>query len=169
MPSEGATPCMEPNRPMPAQRWSGASACCVARRSGGARAATARSLPGLRPWLTSSDTCALLRDFHVPENRRSEPEDIADVLSACGRLNPFSPRHIRAFAERDLLDLVGELLPFGLICRAHPFGHKLLELRDIRPAEPGARARARQTEVDSSLAPSPAPRSKRARIECGAS
>ena len=88
-------------------------------------------------------------DFHVPENRRSEPEDIADVLSACGRLNPFSPRHIRAFVERDLLDFVGELLPFGLICRAHPFGHKLLELRDIRPAEPGARARARQAEVDS--------------------
>jgi hypothetical protein len=47
------------------------------------------------------------------------------------RLDPFSPRHVRHFAESDLLDLVGKLLPFRLIGRAHPVGDELLELRDI--------------------------------------
>src|SRR6266478_3292291 len=74
-----------------------------------------------------------LRDPHVPENRRSELEDVPDVLSEGRRLDPFSPRHVRHFAESDLLDFVGELLPFRLIGRAHPVGDELIELRDVRP------------------------------------
>src|SRR6266478_8193336 len=92
-----------------------------------------------------------LGDPHVPENRRSELEDVPDVLSEGRRLEPFSPRHVRHFAESDLLDLVGELLPFRLIGRAHPVRDELLELRDVRPAEPGARARARYAKVDGGI------------------
>src|SRR6266496_6840649 len=79
-----------------------------------------------------------LRDPHVPEDRRSKLEDIPDVLSEGRRLDPFSPRHVRHFAESYLLDLVGELLAFRFIGRAHPVGDELLERRDVRPAEPGA-------------------------------
>ena len=43
-----------------------------------------------------------LRDPHVPENRRSELEDIPHVLSEGRWLDPFSPRHVRYFAELTL-------------------------------------------------------------------
>jgi hypothetical protein len=88
-----------------------------------------------------------LRHLHVPENRRSELEHVADVLAEGRRLEPFPPRHVGHFAESDFLDLAGELLAFRFIASAHPVGDELLELRDVRPAEPGARARARQAEV----------------------
>src|SRR5262249_47348906 len=88
---------------------------------------------------------------HVPENRRSELEDSSDVLSEGRRLNPFSPRAVGTFAEGNFLDLAGELLAFGFIGRAHPIGDELLELRDVRPAEPGAWARARHAEVDGGI------------------
>src|SRR6266700_7211445 len=45
--------------------------------------------------------------------------------------------HVRHFAESDFLDVVGDLLALRLIGRAHPVGDELLELRDIRPTEPG--------------------------------
>ena len=73
-----------------------------------------------------------LRELHVPEKRRSELENVPDVLSERRRLNPFSPRHVSNFAESDLLDLVGELLPFHLVGCAHPVGDELFELRDVR-------------------------------------
>ena len=92
-----------------------------------------------------------LRDPHIPENRCSELEDVPDVLSEGRRLDPFSPRHVGHFAEGDLLDLVGELLAFCLIGRAHPVGDELLELRDVRPAEPGAWACAGHPEVDGGI------------------
>src|SRR5260370_5257059 len=92
-----------------------------------------------------------LRDPQVPEKRHSELEDIPDVLSEGRRLEPFSPRYVRHFAESDLLNLFGELLPFCLIGRAHPVGDELLELRTVRPAEPGTRACARHAEGDGGI------------------
>src|SRR5262249_34346448 len=86
---------------------------------------------------------AALRELHVPENRRSELENVPDVLSEGCRLNPFSPRHVCDFAESDLLDLVGDLLSFHLVSCAHPVGDELFELRDVRPAEPRAWTSAR--------------------------
>ena len=47
-----------------------------------------------------------LRDLHVPENRRSELENVPDVLPESRRLEPFSPWHVCHFAESDLLDLI---------------------------------------------------------------
>jgi hypothetical protein len=61
-----------------------------------------------------------LRDPHVPKNRRCELENVPDVLTEGGRLEPFAPRHVRHLAESDLLDLVGELLSLRLISRAPP-------------------------------------------------
>jgi hypothetical protein len=52
------------------------------------------------------------------------------------------------FAESDHLDLAGEVLAFRFIGRAHSVGDELLELRNVRPAEPSARACAGQAEVD---------------------
>src|SRR5262245_24867883 len=92
-----------------------------------------------------------LRELHIPENRRSELEDVPDVLSERRRLNPFSPRHVCNFAESDPLDLVGELLPFHLVSCAHPVGDKLFELRDVRPAEPSARTCARYAKMDGGI------------------
>src|SRR5262245_17952061 len=92
-----------------------------------------------------------LSDLYVPENRRSELEHIPDVLAEGARLDPFSPRHVRHFAQSDLLNLIGELLAFRFIGRAHPVSHELLDLRDIGPAEPGARACARQAKVDGGI------------------
>src|SRR5208282_3128248 len=43
----------------------------------------------------------VLRDPHIPENRRAEFEDVPDVLSKGCRLHPFSPRHVWHFAESD--------------------------------------------------------------------
>src|SRR5271169_2065891 len=70
--------------------------------------------------LLSSGSESTLRDPDVPKKRRSELEDTLDVFSERGRLDPFSPRHVRHFAQSDLLDLVGEALSFGLIGGAHP-------------------------------------------------
>jgi hypothetical protein len=39
----------------------------------------------------------------------------------------------------------------SLIGRAHPVDDELLKLRDVRPAEPGARAGARNAEVDGGI------------------
>jgi hypothetical protein len=75
-----------------------------------------------------------LRHLHVPENRCSELEHIADVLAEDRRLEPFPPRHVGHFAESDPLDLAGELLAFRFIASAHPVGDELLELRDVRPS-----------------------------------
>src|SRR5712672_182380 len=80
-----------------------------------------------------------LRDSYVPENRRSELENALDILSESGGLYPFSPGDVGHFAQGDLLDLVAELQAFRLISRADPVGGQLLKLRNVRPAEPGAR------------------------------
>src|SRR4029434_418213 len=93
-----------------------------------------------------------LRDLHVPKNRRCELEDVADVLAEGRRLEPFAPWHVRDLAESDLLDLFGELLPLRLIGRAHQVGDELVKLRDVRPAEPGARTCARHAEVHGGVA-----------------
>jgi hypothetical protein len=87
-----------------------------------------------------------LRNLRVPENRRVKLEDVTDVLSEGGRLKPFSPRHVRHFAESHLLDFVGPKLPSRLIGRSHPVGDELLQLRDVRPAVPAAQP-AREAEV----------------------
>src|SRR5262249_37830889 len=80
-----------------------------------------------------------------------ELEDVPDVLSEGRRLNPFSLRHVCNVAESDLLDLVGELLPFHLVSCAHPVGDEFFEVRDVRPAEPSARTCARYAKVDSGI------------------
>src|SRR5258708_37489450 len=80
-----------------------------------------------------------LCELYIPEDRCSELENVPDVFSKYCGLYPFSPRHVGNFAEGDPLDLIGELLPFRLIVRPHPVDPKLLELRNIRPAEPGVR------------------------------
>src|ERR1700680_4944289 len=54
--------------------------------------------PGGRPM-----TWIGLRHLHVPENRRSELEHVADVLAEGRRLEPFPPRHVGHFAESDFL------------------------------------------------------------------
>ena len=70
-----------------------------------------------------------LCNLHVPENRRVKLEDVTDVLSECGRLKPLSPRHVRHFAESQLLDFVGEQFPSCLIGSTDPVGNELLQLR----------------------------------------
>ena len=79
-----------------------------------------------------------LGELHVPEEGRSKLQNIADVLSKCRRLGPFTPRDISDFVERNPLDFIGKALPFRLTRRTAPFGHKLFDLRDIRPTEPSA-------------------------------
>src|ERR1700730_16548624 len=64
-------------------------------------------------------------DLHVPENRSAKLEDVPDVLAEGRWLDPFSPRHVRHFAESDLLDVASELLPFRFISRAHPVDNEL--------------------------------------------
>ena len=87
-----------------------------------------------------------LRDPHVPENRRSELEDIPYVLSEGRWLDPFSPRHVRYFAECDPLDLVSELLPFRLIGRANPVGNELPRLLRAMSGELSAAEARRMVE-----------------------
>jgi hypothetical protein len=89
---------------------------------------------------------SILCDLHVPENRCSELEDVPDVPAEGRRLDPFSPRHVRHFAESHLLDFVGPKLPSRLIGRSRPVGDELLQLRDVRPAVPAALP-AREAEV----------------------
>jgi hypothetical protein len=88
-----------------------------------------------------------LSELHIPENWRSElqtPCTFFEIPLA----GPILPR---ARVEGDLLDLVGKLFPFRLIGRAQPVGSELLDLRNVRPAEPGVRTCARQSEVDSGV------------------
>jgi len=92
-----------------------------------------------------------LSDLHVPENGRSEPENIADIFSEHGRLDPFSPWYIGYLAESNLLNFIGELQTFCLIGRVYPVADKLLKLRDSRPAEPAVRACARDAKDDGGI------------------
>src|SRR2546427_309132 len=74
------------------------------------------------------------------------------VVNGCsrpsrGRLRPLAPRHVGDLVQRELLDLLGELLAPGLIAGPHEVGDELLQVRDLRPAEPGVGPGARHTEV----------------------
>src|SRR5262249_56208863 len=51
-------------------------------------------------------------------------------------------------SQSDCLDLVGELLAFRLIRRAHPLCCELVELRDVGPAEPGVLAGTQHPEMN---------------------
>jgi hypothetical protein len=94
---------------------------------------------------------ARLCNLHVPEKRRRKLADVADVLSERGRLNPFSPRHVRHFAESQLLNFVGQKLPSRLIGRSRPVGDELLQLRNVWPAVPGALPATRDAEVNNGI------------------
>src|SRR5262249_21695087 len=91
---------------------------------------------------------SMLRDLHVPEDRRGELKDPLDLLAEGRRRKPLAPRHEGHLVEGDLLDLLGELLAPRLIRRTDPVDGELVELGDLRPAEPGGRARARDAEVN---------------------
>src|SRR5215813_10986788 len=130
-------------------RFSDASCWCAWIASSSGRPRNANS-NGREPLQQSTFTeVPLLRhkpalcELHVPEYRCSELENVPDVLAEGCWLGPLAPRHVGNFAQSDPLDLVGESPSFWLIGGARPIGDKLFELRDIRPAEPGARATAR--------------------------
>src|SRR5215813_15556735 len=89
-----------------------------------------------------------LPNLHVPEKRCTELEHVPNILSKGCWLDSFSPRQVRHFAESNFLDLVGELFLVSLSGHAQPVGDELVELRDVRPTKPGARACARDAEVD---------------------
>src|SRR6516225_86510 len=99
----------------------------------------------MRP--TSRVASTTLCNFHVPENRRIKLEDVADVLSECGRLKPFPPRHIRHFAESHLDRMAGPIilrLPDGpmqvchLVHDVEQRSTRLLVIeRRVQPVRPG--------------------------------
>src|SRR5262249_1881760 len=124
--------------------------CCARATSGHPAAAPPSSVMNERRFIIRSprrpQPC--LCDFRVPKNRCSKLEDVTDVLTEGGRLDPFSPRHVRHFAQSDLLNLVGEPQALRFIRCAHPVGDEPFELRNIRPPIPGIRARARYAEVN---------------------
>src|SRR6516165_4405661 len=86
----------------------------------------------------SSVASTTLCNLHVPKNRRIKLEDVANVLSECGRLKPFPPRHVCHFAESHLLDFVSQTFPSRLIGRSHPVGDELVQKGNLWPAVPGA-------------------------------
>src|SRR5262249_37449472 len=88
-----------------------------------------------------------LCDPHVPEEWGPEFEDIADVPSESGWLSPLSPWNVCRLGESEFLYLSCQLLPLSFIGRAHPVADERVELRDVRPAEPGARAGTRYRKV----------------------
>src|SRR5260370_14912239 len=90
---------------------------------------------------------SVLRDRHVPEERRGELEDALDVLPESRRPEPLSPRHVCHFAKSDPLDVLGDQLALRLIGRTHPIGGQLLALRGVGPAEASVRARPGYAKV----------------------
>jgi hypothetical protein len=92
-----------------------------------------------------------LSHLHIPEKWCSELEHILHALAKSRRLNPFAPRHVSHFVQRNSLHFIGELLSSSVIGGAHPLVDQPLQLRDVRPPEPGSRTRTRQAKVDGGI------------------